>query len=225
MPRFASELPGYVAGAIKRFSGRRDQRPYDAAAFQVAPVSPVCIFDAADYAADFARIVGDGLNELRIPVEQRRVLLKPNLVEYEAGSVINTNPLLIAGAAAAFLRAGARDVIVGEGPGHRRDIDYLLGAAGLDDYLADLRVPFVDLNHDDVAVVPLRSHFSTWDQIALPQTLLAADLIVSMPKLKTHHWAGMTASMKNLFGVVPGAVPPTNAPLAAEKRVCHSGAR
>jgi uncharacterized protein (DUF362 family) len=27
-----------------------------------------------------------------------------------------------------------------------------------------------------------------------------------MPKLKTHHWAGITASMKNLFGAVPGAV-------------------
>ena len=25
-----------------------------------------------------------------------------------------------------------------------------------------------------------------------------------MPKLKTHHWAGMTLSMKNLFGIVPG---------------------
>jgi uncharacterized protein (DUF362 family) len=29
---------------------------------------------------------------------------------------------------------------------------------------------------------------------------------VSMPKLKTHHWAGMTASMKNFFGVLPWAV-------------------
>ena len=36
--------------------------------------------------------------------------------------------------------------------------------------------------------------------------LLTADVIVSMPKLKTHHWAGMTCSMKNLFGIVPGAV-------------------
>ena len=27
-----------------------------------------------------------------------------------------------------------------------------------------------------------------------------------MPKLKTHHWAAMTASMKNFFGVVPGAI-------------------
>jgi uncharacterized protein (DUF362 family) len=38
----------------------------------------------------------------------------------------------------------------------------------------------------------------------LPATLRRADLIVSMPKMKTHHWAGVTLSMKNLFGVMPG---------------------
>jgi uncharacterized protein (DUF362 family) len=42
--------------------------------------------------------------------------------------------------------------------------------------------------------------------MALPASVLRADLVVSMPKLKTHHWAGMTCSMKNFFGVVPGAV-------------------
>ena len=26
-----------------------------------------------------------------------------------------------------------------------------------------------------------------------------------MPKIKTHHWSGVTLSMKNMFGVVPGA--------------------
>lgn len=31
-----------------------------------------------------------------------------------------------------------------------------------------------------------------------------ADFIVSMPKVKTHHWAGVTLSMKNMFSVVPG---------------------
>jgi uncharacterized protein (DUF362 family) len=28
--------------------------------------------------------------------------------------------------------------------------------------------------------------------------------LVSMPKVKTHHWAGVTLSMKNLFGIMPG---------------------
>jgi uncharacterized protein (DUF362 family) len=27
-----------------------------------------------------------------------------------------------------------------------------------------------------------------------------------MPKLKTHHWAGVTLSLKNMFGVVPGSI-------------------
>src|SRR5262249_18620612 len=79
-------------------------------------------------------------------------------------------------------------------------------AACLEDYLDDLGLRFVDLNHDDVVRVPLRSRFSTWREIWLPRTVIDADIVVSMPKLKTHHWAGMTASMKNLFGVVPGAV-------------------
>jgi uncharacterized protein (DUF362 family) len=43
-------------------------------------------------------------------------------------------------------------------------------------------------------------------ELALPVELLQSDFVISMPKLKTHHWAGMTCAMKNLFGVVPGAV-------------------
>jgi uncharacterized protein (DUF362 family) len=34
--------------------------------------------------------------------------------------------------------------------------------------------------------------------------VIKADLVVSMPKMKTHHWVGVTASMKNLYGVLPG---------------------
>ena len=40
----------------------------------------------------------------------------------------------------------------------------------------------------------------------LPETILSADLLVSMPKLKTHHWAGVTLSMKNMFGCIPGSI-------------------
>ena len=48
--------------------------------------------------------------------------------------------------------------------------------------------------------------FADLPQIFLPDTALRADLIVSVAKMKTHHWAGATLSMKNLFGLVPGAV-------------------
>src|SRR5207247_11012475 len=72
--------------------------------------------------------------------------------------------------------------------------------------LRELKVRFAELNLDDVRAVRLRSRFMGLDELLLPVELMAADLVVSMPKLKTHHWAAMTASMKNLFGAVPGAV-------------------
>jgi len=112
----------------------------------------------------------------------------------------------VAGAAQALLRGGARRVVVGEGPGHRRDTEFLLASTGLLDVLRDERLEYVDLNQDDVRIVTLRSRFTGASSLALPVSVLDADLVVSMPKLKTHHWAGMTASLKNLFGVVPGAV-------------------
>jgi uncharacterized protein (DUF362 family) len=64
----------------------------------------------------------------------------------------------------------------------------------------------VDLNTDDVRLTKLRSSFTNLRQLYLPETLFDADLLVSMPKLKTHHWAGVTLSLKNMFGVVPGSV-------------------
>lgn len=168
--------------------------------------SAVGCFPAAHYGIDLADEIGRALGELRVRVAGRRVLLKPNLVEYEGGSAINTEPRVVAGAAAAFLRAGAAEVLIGEGPGHRRDVEYLLEATGLDDVLAAERLRFVDLNHDEVRWVPLPSNFTGLGTLALPVSLLRADFIVSMPKLKTHHWTGLTAGMKNLFGTVPGAV-------------------
>jgi uncharacterized protein (DUF362 family) len=182
------------------------RRPYDRSAFSIPERSGVALLHAGSYEADFADLIGRGLRELAVDVRHKRVLLKPNMVEYEPGTAINTHPLVIAGAAVAFLSAGAREVIVGEGPGHRRDTEYLVTSTGLYDHLREHRLRFVDLNHDDVRPVALKSRYTGLEEISLPVELLQSDFIVSVPKLKTHHWAGMTCSMKNIFGAVPGAV-------------------
>jgi uncharacterized protein (DUF362 family) len=193
------------AAAAVACRGRSD-RPFLQSAFTVAPRSAVALLAAATYEVDFADLIFRGLSELGVDVAGRSVLLKPNIVEYETTQAINTHPLVVAGAVAAFRRAGARQVLVGEGPGHRRDTEYLLTSSGLYEHLNELRTPFIDLNHDDVREVPTRSWYTGLRSLTLPTSVLAADVVVSMPKLKTHHWAGLTCSMKNLFGVVPGAV-------------------
>jgi uncharacterized protein (DUF362 family) len=182
------------------------QPPYRRSDFVLPARSAVGLFAAPGYDVDLADVIGRGIREFAPDVRGKSVLLKPNMVEYAPGTAINTHPLVVAGAAAAFLTAGAREVVVGEGPGHRRDIEYLLAATGLQDQLKDLRLRFVDLNHDDVRMTPLRSRFTGLEQMAFSVDLLRSDFIVSMPKLKTHHWVAMTAGMKNLFGVVPGAI-------------------
>jgi uncharacterized protein (DUF362 family) len=183
-----------------------NRRPYNARDFHTLDRSPVTLLPADSYDVDFAALIGRGLSDLGVDVRGRRVFLKPNMVEYEAGTAINTDPLVVIGAVVAFRRAGAASVVVGEGPGHRRDTEYLLASTGLYEHLSDERIRFVDLNQDDVREVPLRSRFTGLEKLSLPVELLSSDFIVSMPKLKTHHWAGMTASMKNFFGAVPGAV-------------------
>jgi uncharacterized protein (DUF362 family) len=188
-----------VAGACRR-------PPYRPSDFLVPDRSSVALLPASNYAVDLSEVIGRGLRELNVDVRDKKVLLKPNLVEYSQERVINTNAAMVVGAAVAMRRAGAREVTVAEGPGHRRDVEYLLASTGLLDYLREERLQFVDLNHDDVRYQPLRSWFTGLSELALPTSVLDADLVVSMPKLKTHHWAGMTCSMKNLFGVVPGAV-------------------
>jgi hypothetical protein len=40
----------------------------------------------------------------------------------------------------------------------------------------------------------------------VPTTVQAVDVVVSMPKIKTHHWAGVTLSLKNSFGILPGSI-------------------
>jgi uncharacterized protein (DUF362 family) len=132
------------------------------------------------------------------------VLVKPNLVESIPGAEVNTNPRLVGAAATAFLALGARSVAVAEGPGHQRDTLLVLEETGLARELSERGIRFVDLNRDELAEGALATHFTGLDRLWLPRAVLAADFVVSMPKVKTHHWAGVTLSMKNLFGVVPG---------------------
>src|SRR6202008_3610571 len=91
------------------------------------------------------------------------------------------------------------------GPAMDRDPEAILESVKLRDFVGALRDDFVDLNVDDVQRVQLKTSASRLKELYLPKRVLGVDFLVSMPKLKTHHWAGVTLSLKNMFGIVPGA--------------------
>jgi uncharacterized protein (DUF362 family) len=166
----------------------------------------VAVLRHRTYADGLEEAVLDGLRAVGADVRGARVLLKPNLVEYDRATAINTDPRLVAAAALALRRLGAASIVVGEGPGHRRDVQYVTTRSGLLDALARVDVPFVDLNTDAVTPISLRSSYTALGRLWLPRSVVDADVVISMPKMKTHHWAGLTLSLKNCFGCVPGRV-------------------
>jgi uncharacterized protein (DUF362 family) len=165
----------------------------------------VAIIKAESYSADLQQLLRQGLDLFHLDVRGKSVLLKPNLVDYISGSHINTHPLLVLSAVECFRQLGAKNVRVGEGPGHQRDTELVLFDSGFAEQLRDQRVPFVDLNRDQLFKRPLLATYTDMRHMWLPRAILESDFIVSMPKVKAHHWSGVTLSMKNMFGVVPGA--------------------
>lgn len=163
---------------------------------------------AETYDTDLASIILHAFRALGITerdIQGKRILLKPNLVEPHRGVAhINTDPLVVRGAIEAFLHLGAASVLVAEGAGHCRDSILVLEESGFADMLREDRVPFVDLNYDACNTVANAGGFTRLRTLNFPNLLRRVDWIVSMPKMKTHHWTGITLSMKNLFGLMPG---------------------
>jgi uncharacterized protein (DUF362 family) len=186
--------------------GGEDPPPVDPAAFQPPGRATVAVLPAATYDAGLELLVEDGLRAVRADVRGARVLLKPNLVEFDPERPINTDPRLVAATSVALRRLGAADVVVGEAPGHRRDLLYVATRSGLLEVLAEVDTRFVDLNTDPVRRVPLASRYTPLGELWLPSSIVDADVVISMPKMKTHHWAGVTLSLKNCFGCLPGRV-------------------
>lgn len=166
----------------------------------------VSIARARSYSADLESIIRRILLEHQVQAVGKNVVVKPNLVEFSTHAPANTNPLFVAAVVEAFRSLGAREVRIAEGPGHRRPTLDMAYDAGFFSAIPGFENRFTDLNLDDVARVRLETPFSSLAQLYLPKTVLGCDLLVSVPKMKTHHWTGATLSMKNLFGLVPGSV-------------------
>ncbi len=167
------------------------------------------IAKASNYSVDLAGLLLSGFRELGVSPQEirgKRILLKANIVEPHRGlEHIVTNPSVVFAAAEAFLKLGAAKIIVAEGAGHCRDTYRVLEESGFDAIFNNPKISFVDLNYDDWYATPNAGGKTNLKALIFPATLKQVDWIVSMPKLKTHHWAGVTASMKNLFGAMPGS--------------------
>jgi uncharacterized protein (DUF362 family) len=138
----------------------------------------------------------------------RSIVVKIGLIEARpADDHVTTHPLMLEAILTQLSTVTPTDswICVADGSGHERDTEYLLARTGIAKVLADVGVPFVDLNLDDLSRVETPRP-AAFRELMLPRTITEADFVVSLAKMKTHHRSAVTLGMKNLFGCVPGSV-------------------
>jgi len=200
----------FFLGALSLATGGAFRSP-EASAGQFGGRAParrpaVSVTGVPHYGASLDTVLRRIFDDHRLDCKHKHVVIKPNLVEFASGSPINTHPALVRAVFDETLARGAARVTIAEGPGHRRATLDLAEAAGYFDLVPQFERHFVDLNLDEVSQTVIPRPQSKLAEIYLPQTVLGCDLLISVAKMKTHHWAGATLSMKNLFGIVPGSV-------------------
>lgn len=138
------------------------------------------------------------------------IVIKPNL--------ITDNPAYIesgANTSMAVLRSLLRiirnakpdaRVVIGESDVGTRVKGRILSEAyrimGFHDLCEEFNVTAVNFSEEEKVKIPLEKGLY-FKEITVPAEAFKADLIIGIPKIKTHKYARLTCSLKNMFGMIP----------------------
>jgi uncharacterized protein (DUF362 family) len=127
-----------------------------------------------------------------------RVLLKPNLLTgSRPGKECVTRPELVYCVAKMVQEAGGKPFL-GDGPA----FGSAMGVAKANGYLPlteELNLPIVDFHGKRYQTVS-----EEFNHLLLCKEAMDADVVINLPKVKSHVQLTMTMGVKNLFGCVPG---------------------
>ncbi len=131
------------------------------------------------------------------------ILLKPNLNSNMNALTGNTTDLRVLAAVVEFLKEkGYNNITIGEGTNsgfYRNNISVIsrLKLDALADYYG---ISVKDLNYSE----PVEIEFENGMKAGIAKECLEADLLINIPKLKTHFENGMSVCLKNLMGCLVG---------------------
>ena len=128
------------------------------------------------------------------------VVLKPNLGLGLDAHETTSWPVARA-VALACQEAGASRVIIGESP--ERGLDHYRQAG----YTTHIQgVEYIDFSAPTTSLLSVLVEDTLWpegERLIMPRVYVEADVVISLPKMKTHNTAGTTGALKNAVGVPP----------------------
>ncbi|MCL2007956.1 MAG: DUF362 domain-containing protein [Treponema sp.] len=132
-------------------------------------------------------------------VAGKSVLLKPNILSDSAPEkAITTHPVFLEAAIRLIKEMGASKILVGDSPGIQGP-GFIAKASGISDVIKKYDIPWVDFTKEKTEV-------SSPDLKSVKKFTVGkhgADIIISLPKLKTHQLMYYTGAIKNIFGLIP----------------------
>ncbi len=140
----------------------------------------------------------------------QKVLLKPNLLrKANPEEVVTTHPAVVKAVAELVIAAGGK-AIIGDSPGAagphtRNNLIKLYRGCGLDRVANETGAELALDTAQEIVSLP---EGKIVKRIELTKYALDVDVIINLPKFKTHCFTLLTGAVKNLFGLVPGLIKP-----------------
>lgn len=136
----------------------------------------------------------------RVVPRDASVVVKPNLCTAvpDRTASSNTDPALTE-AVCEMLLSRTRRVVLGESDGLRQKAQEAFAASGYVEMARRLGIPLVNFTESPWTSVRCEPA----GEIELPRVLLEADVVITLPVLKTHALTYFTGAIKNQWGCLP----------------------
>ncbi len=135
---------------------------------------------------------------------ESKVVLKPNLLaKHSPDAAVTTHPALIEAVILELRLRGVKEIAVIDSAGGVYNEKAMMGvyrASGIAEVCERLCVPYAE-NYESVTV---KTDGVCCREFTFLKPIVDADVIINLPKLKTHAMVNLTCATKNLFGCIPG---------------------
>ncbi|MDA3923133.1 MAG: DUF362 domain-containing protein [Kiritimatiellae bacterium] len=129
----------------------------------------------------------------------KKVLIKPNmLTDRLPEQAVTTHPEVLRQVIRNLRKCGA-DITVGDSPASAANLKAVWEKTGLEQVCREEEVNLISFEQAGTEIIHKDGY-----EIAIAKPALETDLIISLPKVKSHSLTVLTAAVKNLYGVIPG---------------------
>ncbi|MEA1910525.1 MAG: DUF362 domain-containing protein [Spirochaetota bacterium] len=137
-----------------------------------------------------------------IDVKGKKLLLKPNILQdADPAKAISTHPDFVRAVIKYMKKEGATEIYVGDSPGFQKP-GYSGRKSGIRQVCEETGAKWIDFTTGKTTIRTETGKLQK--EFKVTSIINEVDMVISLPKMKTHQLMYFTGAVKNLFGLLPG---------------------